>query len=339
MLSTAVCDTMMRDASHLFRRMWPVEAWAQHSADRQPCWNVSRDASSGRTPQTAASFFDSLVTGAHCGSNWFEGVGDEALACPECIPKFTALAPALFGFDEDIDSHCATELGGSWPHKYRPDDWPARAVRANRNILAIWGERIPYNTCRNFEWAMCAATGRLPGQREQPSIVFATAPSSLSPVGGARPVGKCGGWVPTKPPPGSDGAGYGFASDDIFYIEVCLLSAVCSNSEEIFRVQRGERFDCDFSEEKFRELQAVLLQPPGKPDPEQASSCGLPSRCAAVYEVDAGGHKCGARIEWLHYHASMSLADAASQVAREYAECSACAAEDGRREDELRDEL
>ena len=41
-------------------------------------------------------------------------------------------------------------------HRTRP--------RACRNILSLYGDRVPYNICRNLEWQVCAALNRIPGQ-------------------------------------------------------------------------------------------------------------------------------------------------------------------------------
>lgn len=49
-------------------------------------------------------------------------------------------------------------------------------------------------------------------------IKFAYPPSKLRPDGRAgKALGQCQGWVPGKPPAGGL---YGFATDDIFYLEV-----------------------------------------------------------------------------------------------------------------------
>ena len=111
-------------------------------------------------------------------------------------------------------------------------DWThaTRCVAANVNILSLYGNRVPYNICRNLEWQTCAAKGMLPGQGT-PAIRFATAPSSLDPAGATgKPLGQCKGWVPSTPPTGGV---YGFATDDIFFLEVCLFNELCYNGHEL----------------------------------------------------------------------------------------------------------
>ena len=142
------------------------------------------------------------------------------------IPKFVGAAPALLGFDEGIDVYCQ-ERAPDWA-KWRGH--ATRCVAANVNILSLYGNRVPYNICRNLEWQTCAAKGMLPGQGT-PAIRFATAPSSLDPAGATgKPLGQCKGWVPSTPPTGGV---YGFATDDIFFLEVCLFNELCYNGHEL----------------------------------------------------------------------------------------------------------
>ena len=58
------------------------------------------------------------------------------------------------------------------------------------------------------------------------------------------------------------GRQYGYANDDIFFLESCLYSQVCTNSDELFALGVGEHWTCQFSEEAFRKLQEVLLDAP-----------------------------------------------------------------------------
>jgi len=55
---------------------------------------------------------------------------------------------------------------------------------------------------------------------------------------------------------------FAYANDDIFFLEACLFSQVCTNGDELFALNVGERWTCEFSELAFRELQQVLLAPP-----------------------------------------------------------------------------
>ena len=61
-------------------------------------------------------------------TDWYEG-------CPFAHGWFDTSAPALLGFDYDITGYCNGNCDGT-----------------SVNILAIFGENVKYNTCRNFEW-------------------------------------------------------------------------------------------------------------------------------------------------------------------------------------------
>ena len=105
-------------------------------------------------------------------------------------------------------------------------------MNANLNILSLYGDRVPYNICRNLEWQVCAAKGQLPGQGGH-DIIFARSPNSLDPSSREKPLGQCRGWRP-------GGAGNcmrdGYATDDIFFLEVCLFNQICSNGHELFQL-------------------------------------------------------------------------------------------------------
>lgn len=146
-----------------------------------------------------------------------------------------------------------------------------RCRQIGLNILNLATGRVPFNMCRNLEWLVCAGQGRLPGQ-SGPNIRFAPAPKQLepSPLKGSRPLGHCGGWHPTAPP---DGGYYGYANDDIYFLEVCLLSYLCKNGAEVFKVQSVEDvFTCVFSFTRLAELESLLRAPP-TPRPEGAMRC------------------------------------------------------------------
>jgi hypothetical protein len=80
----------------------------------------------------------------------------------------------------------------------------------------------------------------------------------------ATRLGQCTGWVPSNPP---SGGYYGYATDDIFFLEVCLYNEICENAASLWEVGRGEDWRCDFSQKRFRQLQALLLTPAQTPKP------------------------------------------------------------------------
>lgn len=92
---------------------------------------------------------------------------------------------------------------------------------------------------------MCAAQGKLPGQNTR-TIRFSKAPKALT-------IDEF--WTP---PAGCvNGCGSGYAVSDVFYVEACLLSHVCSNRERLFQLGVGEDFVCELDQGAFRSLEAV----------------------------------------------------------------------------------
>ena len=111
---------------------------------------------------------------------------------------------------------------------------------------------------------MCAAKGLLPGQGGR-TIKFARAPNRLD-LGLNNRLGVCSGWVPPHAPSGGI---FGYATDDIFYLESCLFSQICRNGHEIFELRKGHAFECDLDVGLFRELQGLLLTPGRRPPNER----------------------------------------------------------------------
>ena len=94
-----------------------------------------------------------------CGTrNWYTGnegaLGDANTlgpAEPKAKHHFKAdkEAPALLGFDESIDGYCQNNGG---KHDGSASGHAIQCVQAQVNILSLYGDKIPYNTCRNAEW-------------------------------------------------------------------------------------------------------------------------------------------------------------------------------------------
>jgi len=229
-LSPEVCERLFRDPGHQFRRMWGAWSRTQNHDAGGGCWNFDRWQPWEK--QSAAQFFEDIFSGRYCElTDWYEGsnVAHGWFSEPD--------APALLGFDADIIGYCHNNCDGE-----------------SVNILAIFGG-LEYNSCRNFEWQMCAIRGMLSSQSSK-EIVFARAPKTVA-MDGWPPFGQCSGFT-------NSGCNTwdGFANDDIFYLEVCLFSQVCANSEQLFQIDVGERFVCDFSADGFEQLQAWLLDGP-----------------------------------------------------------------------------
>ena len=210
------------------------------------CWDVVRGSKDQLTDSDV--YFRETKEGTHCYSNWYQGNNGE-LGDPATIPEFSAPAPALFGFDDSIDAYCIPRAHGG-----RYGGHAGVCVNANLNILSLYGNGLPYNSCRNLEWQVCAAKGLLPGQGSK-TIVFAKAPRDLDPhPAGGRPVGMCGGWRGG----GIGDCRDGYATDSVFFLEACLFNMLCSNHQELWLLEAGEEFMCDFSEEGVDELRELL---------------------------------------------------------------------------------
>uniref|UniRef100_A0A7S2J1X1 Uncharacterized protein n=1 Tax=Haptolina brevifila TaxID=156173 RepID=A0A7S2J1X1_9EUKA len=254
-LSSRQCDAMIRDPAGLMMKMWASTAWLQRSPDRADCWNRNRY--DMMKEQDGSAFFETVERGSVCNTNWYEGVGGE-LGMEGQPPSFTAPAVALFGSDEAITTYCnAQEHTNTW---YTAEiNHAVPCVASNLNILSLFSERVKYNTCRNFEWQMCAALGRLPGQTSA-DLIFAHTPNTLEAgEGGAMPFGRCGGyreWGEIRD------CSDGFATNDIFYLEVCIFNQVCTNGAELFDLKDGARWRCNFSSQGFHELQRLLMARP-----------------------------------------------------------------------------
>jgi len=252
---------MLEDPSFIFRRMWAADAWAKMLPDSPACWNVQREAPLGPIP--SRQYFDEAFDGTHCESNWYEGNEGELGEPESLLPAFgdpDKPAPAALGFDESLDWYCSSRGATGKGHA-------ERCVEANVNILSLYGERVPYNICRNLEWQVCGARGLLAGQGGK-KIIFARSPRSLAVDGSTgKPAGQCKGWVPKHPPHG----GYGYATDDIFYLEVCMYAMMCKNGHDLFHVEQGGAFECDLDWANFMRLAGLLLTP--ATEPEEAVEC------------------------------------------------------------------
>lgn len=227
MLTSDKCDAMMRDPNHLFWSMWARTGW-------------NRRRHGGKLDQTCfggPSFFDALAKSneASCHRNWYEGTGVRG------IPHYREPAPAVLGFDRTIMQYCL-EVLGMWPQPINDvppsNDIADKCVRANKNVLRLMNG---WNICENVKWMSCAANGALPGQ-DSKKIIFSLAPSTLARV---ELLGS--------------GRGNGYNVDEVYYLEVCLFNQICTNSDQLFSVKKGEAFECEFDAERVLELGRLLL--------------------------------------------------------------------------------
>lgn len=146
------------------------------------------------------------------------------------------------------------------------------------------------------QWQVCAALGKLPGQSET-YVVFSKAPSELHPgVTSSKPFGQCRGWRDTR-----GGCEGGYATDDIFFLEVCVFNQICSNGAELWQLDAGVLWRCHMNATRFRVLQAMLTAEPDWSEPR-----GLLPRCESWCNAWTCAHRscagCGAEV-----HASRQL--------------------------------
>ena len=150
-LDRATCAAMLQDPAHLFRRMWAAEGWASMVGPgaSPACWSVQRD---GQQAQSPSQYFDDVLSGQWCSSNWYAGTADSGAlgqrGDSEDVFADFELYPALLGYDEAIDEMCKQGLGGAG---YGGGHAQA-CVHSGLNILSLFSDEVPYNTCRNFEW-------------------------------------------------------------------------------------------------------------------------------------------------------------------------------------------
>lgn len=79
----------------------------------------------------------------------------------------------------------------------------------------------------------------------------------------------------------------GYATDDIYFLEVCLFHQICSNGNELFSLRQGEKWQCELSVSRFAELQNMLL-----PDPSGPSHGTLPGAGACEAWCECDRHDC-----------------------------------------------
>lgn len=285
-LSSTTCAGWLRDPDHLFASMWGSEPWTSPRNGSRLCWQTSRDTQQRAQPATL--FVTWVKSGQYCKDNWMLGnaprnrsrllpalahltqIGHPEFAVAKAFAASTA--PALVGFDHLIHRHCSAAIQTKVP--YLDFEHAAACVAANRSILwlkqdAVGRGKVGYNLCRNLEWIDCAAGGRLPGQQGQPGhgeLLIALPAGPLDsdgepPFDGCRKVHANPGFSNNANDATSaqrashcpDGA-RSYSSSDVLFLEICLLSQICQNGEELFALPRNgvggtaRGFRCQYSE-------------------------------------------------------------------------------------------
>lgn len=216
-LTPATCARMVRDERHHFHAMFGAPRvksppWCAPNASLLPSWIAD------------------MRAGAMCDRNWHESSpGCESQAVEA---NFTADGPALLGFDPNIIRTC-NELVGCGHSRDAPS--AQTCIHANVRILALSGRNPSYNLCRNLEWVVCAAAGRLRGQ-QRAELVFDPPPAALS---------TALLWA--------DARTTAYSMKSVYFLETCMLAALCANRATLFALGRLQPFVCRFD--------ATLLSP------------------------------------------------------------------------------
>lgn len=160
-LSRPVCARMLADRNHQFAAMWGTP-------------RVKMAPTCAPPRELLARWVANMNDGAMCTRNWYEGT----LGCvgQRVQPRYTTRAPALLGFDLHIIRSC-NERNGCGSSFAVPG--PQACIFANLLILSLYGSAPVYNMCRNLEWVVCAASGRLVAQLGS-TLVFSPPPTSLT---------------------------------------------------------------------------------------------------------------------------------------------------------------
>ena len=231
-------DSWVADRHSKFHGMWGG-AWVYRKRHEDGCWGGGAQ---------AAAFFASLLSGDACDRNWVKGSAAPQL---DDRPAFTAAAPALLGFDETILDYCSQLLGWDMDGFDGADlnDWLAtRCVAANRNVLRLLDGAAPWDMCQNLQWQMCALLGRLPMQ-DGAQVSFATAPRDA----------RLEWWVdPDHTHPTYKPVADGYALSDVYFAELCVTYTLCANRAELWSLDVGEMFVCEFDEPSFWNLARQL---------------------------------------------------------------------------------
>ena len=170
-----------------------MQARKQNQAGERACWDVARDRWS--QPSPSHHFFDNAVSGTHCKTqDWYA-------ESPFNRGHFNGLeAPAMLGRDASIRAYCNSNAIDARGYKSTHEQHPCD--NSNVNILQLRplsrsaaAGKVEWNLCRNLEWQLCAARGKLPKQGSG-AVLFANEPRGLWLDGshGSPRMGSCSGF-------------------------------------------------------------------------------------------------------------------------------------------------
>ncbi|KAG8459681.1 hypothetical protein KFE25_003133 [Diacronema lutheri] len=238
-VNVSVCEVLLADQEHPLHAMWGM-AWHKMGPVCMP-----KRAADGE------AWIAAMEAGDVCMRNWFQDTANcsaDALV-PNFVTDDAVGAPALLGTDYGIDARCRW-----WT--FPPAGAPAwrmrkavrskgankqRCVLAGYNVLSLYGSRPRYNLCRNLEWVVCAARGRL---HKQPAarLVFDPPPRELT-------------LEVTLPFEGDDNR---YPPRYVYLVEVCALTQLCDNGAQLFELALLEPFVCRWRPGALRALVRLI---------------------------------------------------------------------------------
>lgn len=230
-LSKPVCEAFFADPRHTFWHMWGWSRFQERTAERDCAPPAERLAAWSAALVSA----DAPGARALCDRNWNQGMG--GCKHPSQRPFFTGprrgsrRVRALFGFQRDIRMHCNRDVSVVRALEQCAVGASVACQRTAHAILTLIGDAPAFSVCRNLEWALCALRDALPGQVPGSGIAFATAPQELS----AR-------WLVED---AESGPGPRYNSSLVFVLEACIVSTVCTNGADIFKLRAGKTFRCE----------------------------------------------------------------------------------------------
>lgn len=234
------CDefqSWVDDHNSKFHRMWGG-AWVLKDASDAGCWDAGLG---GR------EWLYKAWEGTWCDRNWMQGT--PAQRGPNDRPHFSAAAPALLGFDEDILGYCSHLVGLDFDGGDLNSELADRCVRANKNVLRLVNGDRKWDMCQNIEWQLCALRGKLPGQDGR-KISFAAVPKDIPLEWWKDPERTHPTYKPKR---------NGYALGDVFFAELCVTNTLCKNRGELYHLEVGQTMECDMDKAGFDHLVDMFM--------------------------------------------------------------------------------
>ena len=227
---------------HKFWSMFAKKGWTR--------WSKLEDACT-----LEPGFWDGLLATKQCDRNWYQGGfhSDDDRNAKDYRPTYpTKTAHALLGYDGDLGIYNCNQIekrkgkGACEGLGFINLGW-----EAGFNMLRLDVE-MGWNMCRNLEWVVCALQGMLPGQGGKRKIRFATKTKLILERFLNRNL-DC---------EDDEKCELGYMLEDVFFVEVSIISYLCKNREELFELELGEDFECVFDRDAFMRMAEAASKSP-----------------------------------------------------------------------------